>query len=263
MPRFCSRKPLTAASWRVILVAGWFLRANPPPCSGPDISRSMFRCGGSSHRAEKGGGRSQSRQSAGLITLAAGPACAARVPASLRPRRKQVLGGARGPGKRSNALKGRRLSPWLKKTFFLSQWEENVADKRIHGTTCKQVAARFEEQRPHLQALPTSLFPCYQQARRNISGECFVEVQRAFYEAPPEYIGRQVWVRWDSRCVRIFNDRIEQVGEKVSVMFLEDPATSGHWRDILVFRRSVPADISWLVARARGWPQTIRRVLRC
>jgi hypothetical protein len=44
-----------------------------------------------------------------------------------------------------------------------------------------------------------------------VSRDSFVEVQRAFYEAPPEYIGRQVWVRWDSRCVRIFNDRLEQV----------------------------------------------------
>jgi hypothetical protein len=44
-----------------------------------------------------------------------------------------------------------------------------------------------------------------------VSRDSFVEVQRAFYEAPPEYIGRQVWVRWDSRCVRIFNDRMEQV----------------------------------------------------
>ena len=63
-----------------------------------------------------------------------------------------------------------------------------MADKRIHGTTCKQVAARFEEERPHLQPLPPSLFPCYQEARRNVSRDSFVEVQRAFYEAPPEYI---------------------------------------------------------------------------
>ena len=112
---------------------------------------------------------------------------------------------------RGNALKGRRFKSLAEENLFLRQWEENVADKRIHGTTCKQVAARFEEERPHLQPLPPSLFPCYQEARRNVSRDSFVEVQRAFYEAPPEYIGRQVWVRWDSRCVRIFNDRMEQL----------------------------------------------------
>ena len=67
---------------------------------------------------------------------------------------------------RGNALKGRRFKSLAEENAFLSQWEENVADKRIHGTTCKQVAARFEEERPHLQPLPASLFPCYQEARR-------------------------------------------------------------------------------------------------
>jgi hypothetical protein len=42
--------------------------------------------------------------------------------------------------------------------------------------------------------------------------DSYVEVERAYYEAPPELIGREVWVRWDSRCVRIFNERMEQVG---------------------------------------------------
>ena len=119
------------------------------------------------------------------------------------------------PGTESAARKveieGRRFKSLAEENLFFRQWEENVADTRIHGTTCKQVAARFEEERPHLQPLPPALFPCYQEARRNVSRDSFVEVGRAFYEAPPEYIGRQVWVRWDSRCVRIFNERMEQV----------------------------------------------------
>jgi hypothetical protein len=41
--------------------------------------------------------------------------------------------------------------------------------------------------------------------------DSYVEVERAFYETLPELIGRLVWVRWDSRCVRIFNERMEQV----------------------------------------------------
>jgi hypothetical protein len=38
-----------------------------------------------------------------------------------------------------------------------------------------------------------------------------VEVQKAYYDVPPEYIGREVWARWDNRCVRIFNQRREQI----------------------------------------------------
>jgi len=118
---------------------------------------------------------------------------------------------------RNNALKGRRFKSLAEENIFLSRWEANVADKRIHGTTCKQVGASFEEERPHLQPLPASLFPCYQEARRSVHRDSYVEVARAYYEAPPEYIGRQVWVRWDGRCVRIFNDRMEQVQMHVRI----------------------------------------------
>ena len=54
-------------------------------------------------------------------------------------------------------------------------------------------------ERPHLQPLPASLFPCFQEARRSVHRDRYVEVEKAFYEAPPELIGHEVWVRWDSK----------------------------------------------------------------
>ena len=38
-----------------------------------------------------------------------------------------------------------------------------------------------------------------------------VEVAKAYYSAPAEYLGRRVWVRWDGRTMRIFNQRFEQI----------------------------------------------------
>jgi hypothetical protein len=70
---------------------------------------------------------------------------------------------------RNNALKGRRFRSLAEGNLFLQRWESSIADKRIHGTTRKQVAACFEEERPHLQPLPESLFPCV--ASRNQSRE--------------------------------------------------------------------------------------------
>jgi transposase len=112
---------------------------------------------------------------------------------------------------RTNALKGRRFRSLSEENLFLQQWENQVADKRIHGTTRKQVAVCFEEERPHLQPLPDSLFPCFQEALRNVHRDSYVEVAKSFYEVPAELIGHQVWVRWDSRCVRVFNLQMEQV----------------------------------------------------
>jgi transposase len=112
---------------------------------------------------------------------------------------------------RSNALKGRRFKSLGEEILFLSHWESQVADKRIHGTTRKQVIACFDEERPHLQPLPDSLFPSFQEAKRRVHRDSYVEVAKSFYEVPAELIGHEVWVRWDSRCVRIFNQRMEQI----------------------------------------------------
>jgi transposase len=130
-----------------------------------------------------------------------------------RPRTPQHKGKVeRGVGYvRNNALKGRRFASLAEENRHLGVWEANIADKRIHGTTRKQVAALFEEECPHLQPLPKSLFPCYQEGRRTVGRDSFVEVEKAFYEAPAEYIGRRIWVRWDGRCVRFFNDRLDQI----------------------------------------------------
>lgn len=113
---------------------------------------------------------------------------------------------------KNNALKGRQFASLGEQNAHLLHWEEQVADKRVHGTTRRQVAAMFEEERKSLGPLPASVYESYQEGRRRVQRDSFVEVAKAYYEAPPEFIGRQIWVRWDGRMVRLLNDRLEQVG---------------------------------------------------
>jgi hypothetical protein len=113
---------------------------------------------------------------------------------------------------KSNALKGRAFSSLAEQKRFLDEWERDVADTRIHGTTKKQVRKVFEEvERPVLQPLPQEPFPFYYEGRRKVHSDGHVEVAKAYYSVPPEYLGREVWVRWDSRLVRVFNGRFEQI----------------------------------------------------
>jgi hypothetical protein len=129
---------------------------------------------------------------------------------SFTPRHKGKV--ERGVGyTKNNALKGRRFASLGEENAHLLHWEEHVADKRVHGTTRRQVAALFDEERKALGPLPASVYESYQEGRRRVQRDSFVEVAKAYYEAPPEFIGRQVWVRWDGRMVRLFNDRMEQV----------------------------------------------------
>jgi transposase len=112
---------------------------------------------------------------------------------------------------KDNALKGRTFSSLLEQNQHLQEWERTIADLRIHGTTRQQVAARFLEEKPALAPLPAMLFACFEEGRRTVHRDSFVEVAKSYYQVPQEYIGREVWVRWDSRVVRIFNQRWEQL----------------------------------------------------
>jgi len=94
---------------------------------------------------------------------------------------------------------------------WLAQWETQVADHRIHGTTRKQVRELFERERPSLLPLPASYFPCFQEGQRCVHWDGHVEVEKSYYSVPPEHVGRRVWVRWDSRTVRIYNLKFEQI----------------------------------------------------
>jgi len=113
---------------------------------------------------------------------------------------------------KNNALKGRVFASLAEHNRFLSEWERQVADTRIHGTTRKQVARHFREvEQAALQPLAGERFPFYREGRRKVNRDGHIEVARAYYSVPPEYLGRQVWVRWDSRIVRIYNERLQQI----------------------------------------------------
>lgn len=111
-----------------------------------------------------------------------------------------------------NALKGHSFASLEAQNRHLWQWEASVADTRIHGTTRQHVGRVFREvEQPALRPLPTERFACFREAQRSVNRDGHVEVAKAYYSTPTEYLGRRVWVRWDARVVRIFNHRFEQI----------------------------------------------------
>jgi len=112
----------------------------------------------------------------------------------------------------NNGLKGLQFAGLGSQNRYLLNWETNVADTRIHGTTRRQVGKVFlEEEKPVLLPLPSSRFPCFNEDRRSVHRDGHIEVDKAYYSVPPEYLGQRLWVRWDGRLVRIFNERFEQI----------------------------------------------------
>jgi transposase len=127
------------------------------------------------------------------------------------PRHKGKI--ERGVGyAQSNALKGRTFTSLAEQNQFLCEWEATVADTRIHGTTRQQVSKVFNElEKPALSPLSAGRFPCFQEAQRIVNRDGHVEVAKAYYSAPPEFVGRTVWARWDGRVVRLFDQQFHQI----------------------------------------------------
>jgi len=102
-------------------------------------------------------------------------------------------------------LKGLRFERLEEAQAYLDRWETRWADTRIHGTTKRQVAAMFAEEKPHLKPLPVEPFRYYQFGERTVHLDNHVEVEGAYYCAPPGTIGTRVHVQWDGVRVRILD----------------------------------------------------------
>jgi transposase len=118
----------------------------------------------------------------------------------------------RGVGHAKNTpLKGLRFESLEEAQTYLDHWETRWADTRIHGTTKRQVAAMFAEEKPMLQPLPVEPFRYYQYGKRTVNLDGCVEVDAAYYGAPPGWIGRHVQVQWDSHQVRLMDPQTGQL----------------------------------------------------
>ncbi len=113
---------------------------------------------------------------------------------------------------KNNALKGKTFTSLAEVNEHLRWWTAHVADKRIHGTTKCQVGVHFEQdEKAALKPLPANLFPCFEEAPRKVHRDSYVEVKGAYYEVPAQFIGKEVWTRWDAAMVRIFDRKMEQL----------------------------------------------------
>jgi transposase len=118
----------------------------------------------------------------------------------------------RGVGHAKNTpLKGQRFESLEEAQAYLDRWEAHWADTRIHGTVKRQVAAMFAEEKPALAPLPLEPFRHYQFGERRVNLDGCVEVEAAYYSAPPGWIGRSVNVQWDGRVVRVLDPRSNQL----------------------------------------------------
>lgn len=174
-----------------------------------------------------------------------------------------------------SALKGQEFASLQSVNATLRNWEDRVADRRIHGTTRKQVLSHFDEyEKQALRPLPPELFACYQESTRLVHRDSYVEVQRAYYQVPAEYVGRRLWVRWDSKMLHVLDERLQPVVSHVRL----EPGRFSHCLGARGLRKDTAHHTSlywinraallgafaekWATAMARNRPEHCIRVLQ-
>jgi transposase len=108
-------------------------------------------------------------------------------------------------------LRGLRFEAIEEAQAYLDRWDTRWADTRIHGTTKRQVAAMFAEEQPALQPLPLEPFRYYRFGVRTVHLDGCVEIDAAYYSAPPGWIGRRVSVQWNDLHVRLLTPTTGQL----------------------------------------------------
>jgi len=87
------------------------------------------------------------------------------------------------------------------------RWCLDVAGQRIHGTTRKRPLAVFENvEKPALRPLERARFDPPTWAQCKVHPDHHVQFQKAIYSVPTRHIGKRVWVRGDTKLIRVFVD---------------------------------------------------------
>ena len=146
------------------------------------------------------------------------------------------------------ALKGRRFESIEEQNTHLERWDERWAMTRIHGTTKRQVRAMFEEEQPFLQPLPPTRFEYYRICERTVHFDGHVEVDGAYYSAPPRYAGRKVPVHVGRLWLRIV-DRETQTCVREHTIALYKGQRRTHDADR---PKQTPVKVEQLAARIGG-----------
>lgn len=112
-----------------------------------------------------------------------------------------------------------RAVPYVRESFFRGEtwrdhwhvqgqavlWCLETAGTRIHGTTRKKPLAVFENiEKQALRALDKERFDTPAWGQCKVHGDHHISFQKAIYSVPTRWVGHQVWVRADSKLVRVY-----------------------------------------------------------
>lgn len=105
------------------------------------------------------------------------------------------------------------------------RWVEEHAGRRVHGTTMRRPIEEFERmERPALAPLPEHPFELCAAREAKVHHDGYLIVEKAYYSAPPECVGKRLEVLVFERVVQLYegvrliftHPRATQPGERIT-----------------------------------------------
>jgi transposase len=134
-------------------------------------------------------------------------------PWACRPYRPQTKGKVERPFfyLEKNLLNGRSFTSLEQLNEVTSQWLAETADVRLHQETKRRPIDLYEEEKPHLLALPARSYDTAQVLYRTVDVEGYVQYLQNHYSAPWLHIGELLPVRITEKELIIYGPELKEV----------------------------------------------------
>jgi len=113
---------------------------------------------------------------------------------------------------KNNFFKSLKEKDFHKVKDLLKDWQENVCNKKIHGTTRKIPFEQFKEkEQKKLLKLPVERYEIYEISDRIVNRYGHITYRYNYYSVPHNYVGKKVHIRSNGRILKIYNETHEEI----------------------------------------------------
>jgi transposase len=134
-------------------------------------------------------------------------------PWACRPRRPETKGKVERPFHylETNLLNGRTFTSLEHLNETAVRWLAEVADVRLHRETKRRPIDAFEEEKPHLLALPARPYDTARVLYRTVDPDGYVAYLQNFYSVPWQRIGELLPVRVTEKELIIYGPDVKEI----------------------------------------------------
>lgn len=107
------------------------------------------------------------------------------------------------------SIKERNLD---KVKMMLRDWQDNICNKKIHGTTRKIPYNQFmEKEKEKLLPLLSQRYEIYEVSERLVNKYSHITYRYNYYSVPCKYVGNKVHIRSNGSILKIYNEKFEEI----------------------------------------------------